>query len=82
MTCAARSPNARRSPPPRTVRDGPSTLHIPTLHIPTLHIARKDPIMCARITCSACGKPTWTGCGQHIEDALYGVPETDRCTCS
>lgn len=37
--------------------------------------------MCARITCSICGKPTWSGCGQHIEDALYGVPEVDRCTC-
>ncbi len=27
------------------------------------HIVRKDPLMCSRITCSACGKPTWTGCG-------------------
>ena len=37
--------------------------------------------MCARITCQTCGKATWTGCGQHIEEALRGVPEADRCTC-
>lgn len=37
--------------------------------------------MCARITCNTCKKPTWTGCGQHVEEALYGVPESDRCHC-
>jgi hypothetical protein len=37
--------------------------------------------MCARITCPTCGKPTWSGCGRHIEEALAGVPESDRCTC-
>jgi hypothetical protein len=34
-----------------------------------------------RIDCSACGKPTWKGCGQHIEQALQGVAENDRCKC-
>lgn len=38
--------------------------------------------MCSRITCHRCGKPTWTGCGQHIDDALAGVAEADRCSCS
>lgn len=37
--------------------------------------------MCYSVKCSTCGKATWAGCGQHIEDALYGVPESDRCTC-
>lgn len=37
--------------------------------------------MCARVTCATCGKPTWSGCGQHIEEALHGVPESDRCHC-
>ncbi|MEI6244696.1 MAG: hypothetical protein WCQ64_06585 [Acidobacteriota bacterium] len=37
--------------------------------------------MCQRITCPKCGKPTWTGCGQHIEEALRGVPPEQRCTC-
>ncbi|WP_169746812.1 MULTISPECIES: hypothetical protein [Demequina] len=37
--------------------------------------------MCSRITCNQCGKATWTGCGQHIDQALAGVPQDKRCTC-
>lgn len=35
--------------------------------------------MCMRVTCDICGKPTWAGCGQHVEDALAGVATADRC---
>lgn len=35
--------------------------------------------MCQRISCEECGKPTWAGCGEHIEDALEGVAMADRC---
>ena len=35
--------------------------------------------MCSRVTCRTCGKPTWSGCGNHIEQALAGVPKSDRC---
>ena len=35
--------------------------------------------MCRKINCSRCGKATWTGCGMHIDSALNGVAETDRC---
>ena len=35
--------------------------------------------MCARTTCRSCGKPTVSGCGQHVEQALRGVPKADRC---
>ncbi|CAM9303433.1 unnamed protein product [Phaeothamnion confervicola] len=35
--------------------------------------------MCRKVTCSKCGKPSWAGCGQHIESALSGVAEADRC---
>lgn len=38
--------------------------------------------MCARVTCGDCSKPTWSGCGQHVEEALAGVPEADRCHCN
>ena len=38
--------------------------------------------MCRRVTCSVCKKPTWAGCGQHIEQALAGVPKGDRCRCT
>ena len=37
--------------------------------------------MCMRITCDICGKPTWAGCGQHVDEALAGVPQADRCSC-
>ncbi len=35
--------------------------------------------MCRRVTCKQCGKPTWAGCGNHIEQALAGVPKKERC---
>ncbi len=41
----------------------------------------KENNMCARVSCERCGKPTWAGCGEHIEEALAGVPEADRCSC-
>ena len=37
--------------------------------------------MCQRITCSTCGKPTYAGCGRHIEAVLGDVPVADRCRC-
>ncbi|MGA1248646.1 MAG: hypothetical protein ACO3XJ_06060 [Candidatus Nanopelagicales bacterium] len=35
--------------------------------------------MCSQIACRKCGKPTWSGCGQHIEEALRGIPKSQRC---
>ena len=35
--------------------------------------------MCTQVKCKECGKATWTGCGQHVEEALRGVPKADRC---
>ncbi len=37
--------------------------------------------MCMKTDCSTCGKPTWKGCGKHIEQALKDVPEDERCKC-
>ncbi|KAL1408380.1 hypothetical protein Q8F55_005192 [Vanrija albida] len=37
--------------------------------------------MCRRVTCPNDSKPTWWGCGKHIDIALDGVPEADRCDC-
>lgn len=37
--------------------------------------------MCRRITCRQCGKPSFTGCGQHVEQVLGDVPRSQRCTC-
>ncbi len=37
--------------------------------------------MCSPIRCSSCGKVTWTGCGQHVDQVFAGVDPKDRCTC-
>jgi len=37
--------------------------------------------MCRRVTCSKCSKPTWAGCGAHIESVLGNVKPDDRCKC-
>jgi hypothetical protein len=37
--------------------------------------------MCHRVACPNDGKPTWWGCGGHIEQALAGVPVSARCSC-
>jgi hypothetical protein len=35
--------------------------------------------MCRAVTCKTCGKTTWAGCGQHVDQVMRGVPRTDRC---
>jgi hypothetical protein len=37
--------------------------------------------MCKKTECVKCSKPTWMGCGKHIEEALKDVPEDERCKC-
>lgn len=37
--------------------------------------------MCQRIECSKCGKPTYAGCGRHVEQVLGDVPPEARCRC-
>ena len=37
--------------------------------------------MCRKVTCRECGKPSWAGCGAHIESVLGDVPNADRCRC-
>jgi hypothetical protein len=38
--------------------------------------------MCSQVKCRTCGKPTWSGCGAHIEQALANVPKDQRCKCN
>jgi hypothetical protein len=35
--------------------------------------------MCYRRTCMKCGRPTYSGCGRHIEVVLGDVPPEERC---
>jgi hypothetical protein len=37
--------------------------------------------MCQRVTCTSCGKPTYVGCGRHIESVLGDVAPDARCSC-
>jgi hypothetical protein len=37
--------------------------------------------MCRRVECDKCKKPTFAGCGAHIEQVLGDVPREDRCSC-
>ena len=31
--------------------------------------------------CATCGRPTFAGCGAHVEQVLADVPTTERCRC-
>jgi hypothetical protein len=37
--------------------------------------------MCRRIDCRKCGRPTFAGCGMHVEQVLGNVPPAQRCRC-
>ena len=37
--------------------------------------------MCRRVQCSKCSKPSWAGCGAHVESVLGDVPKNQRCQC-
>jgi len=37
--------------------------------------------MCRRIDCAKCGRPTFAGCGAHVEQVLANVPPAERCRC-
>jgi hypothetical protein len=35
--------------------------------------------MCRAVNCRTCGKTTWAGCGQHVNQVFAGVPTSQRC---
>jgi hypothetical protein len=35
--------------------------------------------MCRPATCRTCGKTTWAGCGQHVDQVMRAVPAAQRC---
>ncbi|MCC6647965.1 MAG: hypothetical protein IT374_20660 [Polyangiaceae bacterium] len=37
--------------------------------------------MCRRVECDRCHKPTFAGCGRHVEEVLRDVPPAERCRC-
>lgn len=37
--------------------------------------------MCSRVDCARCGRPTFAGCGAHVDQVLGSVPRAERCRC-
>ena len=35
--------------------------------------------MCRPAGCKTCGKTTWAGCGQHVDQVMRNVPADQRC---
>ena len=35
--------------------------------------------MCRAVRCKTCGRTTWAGCGQHVDQVMRGVPTGNRC---
>lgn len=35
--------------------------------------------MCRPVKCRQCGKTTWAGCGQHVDQVRRGVAPGDWC---
>lgn len=35
--------------------------------------------MCSATTCRTCGKTTWAGCGQHVDQVMRRIPAAQRC---
>jgi hypothetical protein len=35
--------------------------------------------MCSAVKCRQCGKTTWAGCGQHVDQVMRDVPRSERC---
>lgn len=35
--------------------------------------------MCRAVPCEVCGKTTWEGCGDHVEDVKKDVPAGQWC---
>jgi hypothetical protein len=36
--------------------------------------------MCRPATCRTCGKTTWAGCGQHVDQVMRNIPPDLRCS--
>lgn len=35
--------------------------------------------MCRAVNCRVCGKTTWAGCGEHVQDVRRTVPAAQWC---
>ncbi|WP_281221092.1 hypothetical protein [Nocardia uniformis] len=35
--------------------------------------------MCYPVNCPSCGKTTWDGCGEHVDDVRAQIPAAQWC---
>ncbi|QOR70430.1 hypothetical protein IM660_17855 [Ruania alkalisoli] len=35
--------------------------------------------MCRPVSCDTCGKTTWAGCGEHVDQVMRAVPQAQQC---
>src|SRR5699024_4859630 len=42
----------------------------------------KGNTMCRPVKCRNCGKTTWAGCGEHVDQVKASVPADQWCTCT
>jgi hypothetical protein len=38
--------------------------------------------MCRQVSCKTCKKATWSGCGNHKNEVLRGIPKNHCCSCT
>ena len=38
--------------------------------------------MCSPVKCETCGKVTWSGCGEHVDQVKSMFTEEEWCTCA
>jgi hypothetical protein len=48
---------------------------------PPPHRSPEEDNMCYPVKCPHCGKTTWDGCGQHVDEVKAAVPPAQWCTC-
>ncbi len=60
----------------------PTKVHPDQSQVPSkVDPEQRSPFMCYPITCHACGKITYDGCGMHVEEVMANVPVEQQCTC-
>ena len=59
----------------RVLPPSPSPLAAP----PTTPTTERSTAMCRAVPCKTCGKTTWAGCGQHVNQVMAGVPRNNCC---
>jgi rhodanese-related sulfurtransferase len=60
-------------------RSGAPAVGLHTSHLRPTRLWRRTPPMCRAVACRTCGKTTWAGCGQHVDQVMSGVPTNQRC---